>query len=111
MSHHGDPHQTYRPPPMHQAPPPPPNYAPVFVHRDDRKGGPSIESVTVPLLLVVTFAVFLVGSTYMATSQFHAVHTAIEKLGTKIDDVAAGIKQRLERLETDNGNNMTRKDH
>lgn len=109
--HHHQPHQLHQVAP-HQAPrSAPPNYGPVFVHQDERKAGPSIESVTVPLLLVVTFATFLVGATYMATSQFHEVQTAIEKLGTKIDGVASGIKERLDRLEADNAGNLTKKDH
>lgn len=106
------PHQLHQVPP-HQAPRQalPPNYGPVFVHQEERAAGLSIESITVPLLLVFSVAVFLVGATYMATTQFHAVQTAIEKLGAKIDGVASGIKERLDRLEADNTGNLTKKDH
>ena len=109
MSPHPHQHQPHQLHQVHRQPPP--QFAPVFVHQEERLGGPSIESVTVPLLLVVTFAAFLVGATYMATSQFHAVQTAIEKLGAKIDGVASGIKDRLDRLEADNAGNLTKKDH
>lgn len=112
--HHHQPHQhqAHQAHQLHQAPrQAPPNYGPVFVHQEERAAGPSIESITVPLLLVFSVAAFLVGATYMATTQFHAVQTAIEKLGTKIDGVASGIKERLDRLEADNTGNLTKKDH
>lgn len=88
--------------------PPPPSYGPVVVHE---QGGNSIESITVPLLLVFSVALFLVGATYVATTQFNSLQNSVERLGTKIEDVASRIKERLDRIEAHNDENLSRKDH
>ena len=116
MSH--QPHHNVHPhePPhfqrRHHAPPPPPpqpNYGPVVVQ--ERDSGRSIEGVTVPILLVFTFAMFLIGATWLASTQLNSLQNSVERLGVKIEDVASRIKERLDRLETSNEDNLSKKDH
>lgn len=115
MSHQPHHHQPHHHHPSHfqarSAPPPqaPPTYGPVVV--PEQNSGRSIEGITVPLLLVFSFALFLIGGTWMTTTQFNSLQNSVERLGTKIDDVASRIKDRLDRLETNNEENLSRKDH
>lgn len=106
MNHQPHHHQQFQ---RHAPPPPPPNYGPVVVH--EQNTGRSIEGITVPLLLVFSFALFLVGATYMAATQFNNLQNSVERLGAKIEEVASRIKDRIDRLETNNDENLTRKDH
>lgn len=106
-SPHLHPHHPHHQNNQHQQPPP--NYGPVVVQHE--QAGESIEGITVPLLLVFSFALFLVGATYMATTQFNSLANAVERLGGKIQDVADRINGRIDRLETDNAGNLSRQDH
>lgn len=107
--HQVPPHHVHQASYARPAPPPmPPTYGPGVV---EHSGKPSIESVTVPLLLVFTFATFLVGATYIGTTQFHLLQNSVERLGLKIDEVADRIKERIERLEVGQRDNLTRQDH
>lgn len=87
---------------MHQAPLPAPE-----VPAKPR----SIETLTVPVLLVGSFAVFLVGATYLATTEFTDLKHSVEKLTLKIDGITEKITGRIDRIEADNSANLTRKDH
>lgn len=54
---------------------------------------------------------FLIGATWLASTQLNSLQNSVERLGAKIEDVASRIKERLDRLETSNDDNLSKKDH
>lgn len=61
----------------------------------------SITRLTVPLILVGSFGVFLVVATYAATSQFADIKHAIDKLTGKVDSLTGELSGRITRVEQD----------
>lgn len=88
-------------------PPPPPGAYPqhnhhpetIFVNAPGRDT--SVTRLTVPLLIVISTAIFLVSATYAATSQFADIKHSIDKLAGKIESMTGELAGRINRLEQD----------
>lgn len=59
----------------------------------------SVNKITVPLIMTLSGAVFLMGITYAATSQFSDIKHAIEKLSGRIETLTGELASRIGRLE------------
>lgn len=100
--------------PGYQRPPyPPPHHDTYVVQQAGSRGRreTSVNAITVPLLLVCSFAVFLVGATYLATSQFADIKYEIVKLSDKVQAMTGELSARIGRLEQDQSGNHTKRDH
>lgn len=72
----------------------------------------SVTRVTMPVILALSAAIFLMFATYAGTSQFAAIKHSIDKLSTRVEALSAEFKQRISEVETQAlADRYTRTDH
>ena len=97
----------HRQPRYPQAPvgyPPPPSYPwpnhpeAVFVNQAPREST-SVTRLTIPVVLAVSVAAFLVVGSYAVAVQFTELRHAIERVNDKLDSFRTDLASRIERVE------------
>lgn len=105
----------YNPAPVQRpaAPYPYPHHAENVIYQQaaPRQRETSLGNVTVPLLMVGSVCAFLIYATYQATSQFADIKYAIKGLTDKIDAMTGELNNRINRIEAEQANSMTKRDH
>lgn len=73
----------------------------IFLNSPQQRSETPVNSISVPLLMVLIGAVALVGATYTATSHLNEIKVAIQRLGDKLAVDIGNHSDRIGRIETE----------